>query len=202
MGSDDIANTLRDDPGALYDSSPRVRLDTVTLDDAGHAARYRIGEALGEGGMGEVRRCRDRRGEAGIGKSRLSGALKDWIDGQTRPPEWDEPPQIDRHVRTVRMDLGGFAAADLEHLMLRIRAEISTTGVPLYAFDLGLKTYWSLAHPESPFPGIRARDPVPLHLQLTGAHHHRPPRGVGRRRGRPAPPAPSRCAPPAGTSVP
>ncbi|MFO0650984.1 MAG: serine/threonine-protein kinase [Polyangiales bacterium] len=61
--------TLRDDSNAsrphpasdLHDSSPRVRLDAVTLDDAAHATRYHVGDTLGAGAMGEVRRCRDRR---------------------------------------------------------------------------------------------------------------------------------------------
>ena len=39
----------------------RVNLEATTLDDAGHATRYRVGDLLGEGGMGEVRTCRDRR---------------------------------------------------------------------------------------------------------------------------------------------
>jgi eukaryotic-like serine/threonine-protein kinase len=46
---------------ALLDATPRVRLEAVTLDDAAHATRYHIGDSLGAGAMGEVRRCRDRR---------------------------------------------------------------------------------------------------------------------------------------------
>ncbi|MEZ4394204.1 MAG: serine/threonine-protein kinase [Polyangiales bacterium] len=40
---------------------PRVDLHATTLDDVGHVARYKVRAKLGEGGMGEVHLCRDRR---------------------------------------------------------------------------------------------------------------------------------------------
>jgi len=62
--------TVRDDAPTLQQNAPhaspapasgRVDVHATTLDDAGHATRYRVGDLLGEGGMGEVRACRDRR---------------------------------------------------------------------------------------------------------------------------------------------
>jgi serine/threonine-protein kinase len=59
------APTAPDDP-PTDDPAPTTPMRFVdpraaTLEDAGHVSRYRLGERLGQGGMGEVRLCRDRR---------------------------------------------------------------------------------------------------------------------------------------------
>ncbi|MBI5514368.1 MAG: serine/threonine protein kinase [Deltaproteobacteria bacterium] len=54
------------DEAPTDDAGPTTPLRFVdpratTLEDAGYVSRYRLGERLGQGGMGEVRLCRDRR---------------------------------------------------------------------------------------------------------------------------------------------
>lgn len=75
MDALDERPTLRTpDAEPVDDASPTVRavspyhpglshvaLNATTLDDAGHVARYKVRDRLGEGGMGEVHLCRDRR---------------------------------------------------------------------------------------------------------------------------------------------
>lgn len=64
--SEALAATLHD--SAPYTDGPRpqtplpaIDLHATTLDDVGHVSRYKVREKLGEGGMGEVHLCRDRR---------------------------------------------------------------------------------------------------------------------------------------------
>ncbi|MFO0624335.1 MAG: serine/threonine-protein kinase [Polyangiales bacterium] len=56
-----LAATVSDSPGQPRTPMPRIDLHASTLDDLGHVARYKLRTRLGEGGMGEVHLCRDRR---------------------------------------------------------------------------------------------------------------------------------------------
>jgi serine/threonine-protein kinase len=56
-----LAATVSDSSERPRTPMPRIDLHASTLDDLGHVARYKLRARLGEGGMGEVHLCRDRR---------------------------------------------------------------------------------------------------------------------------------------------
>ncbi len=56
-----LGEASRDDASAGNTPQPPVDPHAATLEDVGHVARYQVRTLLGEGGMGEVRLCRDRR---------------------------------------------------------------------------------------------------------------------------------------------
>jgi serine/threonine-protein kinase len=114
------APTLRRDPlhASASPSAARVNLEATTLDDAGHATRYRVGDLLGEGGMGEVRTCRDRR----VGRELAMKVV--------RPVHGGDEAMRERFLREARIQ------GQLEHPCI----------VPVYDIGLGADgaTYFTM----------------------------------------------------------
>ncbi|MFD6158060.1 tol-pal system YbgF family protein [Nocardia sp. NPDC060256] len=98
-------------------------------------------------------------GVGGIGKTALSRQLEECLSGGNTDDSvcWSQLPENIGRLMPVRIDLAPQAGIDFEAAMLAIRLAVGRLGERMPAFDLALRHYWDVNHPQEPLEGYLQR---------------------------------------------